>query len=191
MLSSQLRQLIRSLVVIQQVIWVVITGSIVFYCGTIYVLVENHGSRSVSTSAALKTGLYAVAFLVALASFYIRQRFLSDESLRRLLNADIDLEELAKDMRTKTTDSEKFARLQSLSDFEQRIFSLMYYLQKITFVNLFMNEIVVILGFVLAFLSGDPGTIIPFGAVSLVLSLWMYPRSGKITERARYLYSTL
>jgi hypothetical protein len=189
MLSAQLRKLIRPLVIIQQVIWLVITGSIVFYFGIIYLLVGDRDSDSPSMSGDLKIALYVAAILVAAASFYLRNYFLSDESLRRFLAKDLNLEELARDPGKDSPDSQKLERLRSLSVFEQKIFSLMYYIQKTTFINLFLNEIVVIIGFVLAFLSGDPGKIIPFGAVSLLLCIWMYPRSGKITERARQLYS--
>lgn len=189
MLSAQLRQLIRPLVVIQQVIWIVITGSIVFYFGIIYLLIGGQDSDSPTMSGGLKIALYGAATLVTAASFYLRNYFLSDESLRRFLAKDLNLEELARDPGKDAVDSQKLERLRSLSEFEQKIFSLMYYLQKVTFINLFLNEIIVIIGFVLAFLSGDPGKIIPFGAVSLLLSIWMYPRSGKITERARRLYS--
>lgn len=189
MLSAQLKQLIRPLVIIQQAIWVVITGSIVFYFGIIYLLIGNQDSDSASISGGLKIALYAAAILVACASIYLRNYFLSDRGLGRFLGKDIDLEELAGYPGKDATDSNRLERLRSLSDFERKIFSLMYYLQKVTFINLFLNEIIVIIGFVLAFLSGDPGKIIPFGAVSLLLCIWMYPRSGKITERARRLYS--
>lgn len=184
-----MKQLIRPLVVIQRVIWVVITCSIVFYCVIIYLLIGDQDSDSASMSGGLKIALYAAAILVACASLYLRKYFLSDRGLRRFLGKEINLEELARVPGKDTADSQKLERLRSLSDFEWKIFSLMYYLQKITFINLFLNEIVVIIGFVLAFLSRDPGKIIPFGAVSLLLSIWMYPRSGKITERARQLYS--
>lgn len=189
MLSAQLRQLIRPLVVIQQVIWVVITGSIVFCCVIIYLLLGDRDSDSASMSDSLKIALYASAILAGCASLYLRKYFLSDRGLRRFLGKEIDLEELTKYPGKDAPYSKKLERIRSLSDFEQKIFSLMYYLQKVTFINLFLNEIIVIIGFVLAFLSGDPGKIIPFGAVSLLLSVWMYPRSGKITERARQLYS--
>ena len=189
MLSAQLRELIRPLVVIQQVIWVVITGSIVFYCVIIYLLIADRDSDSASMSGGLKIALYALAILAACASLYLGKYFLSDWGLRRFLGKEINIEELARDPGKDSPDSKKLERLGSLSGFEQKIFSLMYYLQKVTFINLFLNEIILIIGFVLAFLSGDPSKIIPFGAVSLLLCIWMYPRSGKITERTRQLYS--
>lgn len=189
MLSPQLRQLIRPLVVTQQIIWVVITGSILFYFGVIYLLAVSQGSYSPFRLRGVETILYTAAFLVSVSSVYFRQRSLSDKTIRRFLKNGLDLEELATDPRTKKTDSEKLSRLMSLSDFEQKVYSLIYRLQRITFINLFLNEVVVIIGFVLAFLSGEPGKIIPFGVVSFLLSIWMYPQTGKITERARDLYS--
>ncbi len=189
MISPQLRHLIRPLVLIQQVVWVVITGSIVFYFAIVYVLAGNAAAGALSNIPGLETAIYVVAALVSVCSILYRRYSLSRESLTRNLKKEPNLEELAMDPRTKRVDVDKLGRLESLNDFEKRVFSLMYYLQKVTFINLFLNEMVVILGFVLAFLSGDAWKITPFGIVSLVLSVWMFPRAGAVIERARYLYS--
>lgn len=188
-MSAQLRQLIRPLVLIQMVIWFVITASILFYFGIVYVLVGNSGTSTLEIIGTFETVIYIVAAVVSLGSIFYRRHALSAESLASSLEKDVNLEELSTDPRTKRVDADKLGRLESLSDFEKRAFSLMYYLQKVTFINLFLNETVVVLGFVLAFLSGDPQKIIPFGVVSLVLSLWMFPRPGAVIEGARTIYT--
>ena len=48
-----------------------------------------------------------------------------------------------------------------------------------------MNECVLLLGFVLAFMSKDPWKIMPFSAVGIVLQVYMYPRVAKLLERTK------
>ena len=47
-----------------------------------------------------------------------------------------------------------------------------------------INESVVLLGFVLAFLSKDPGDSIPFSATGIIIHLYMYPRVRELLFRA-------
>lgn len=190
MISTELKKLIQPLVIVQQVIWFAITGSIVFYTAIAYVLVGNGGTGDLSQTQGLGAALYAAALAAAVCSIFYRRYSLSDKSVMKILSRDIDPARLAQNARTKSIDPVKLGQLESLTEFELKVFSLMYELQKITFINLFLNEIVVILGFVFAFLSGDPAKILPFAVISLILSFWMFPRSGKLISRARYLYAT-
>lgn len=189
MISIELKKLIRPLVIVQQVIWFAITGSIVFYTGIAYILVRNRVADDLSRPGGLGIALYAAAFAAAVCSIFYRRYSLSDKSITNVLSRDIDPARLAQNARTKSIDPVKLGQLESLTEFELKVFSLMYELQKITFINLFLNEIVVILGFVFAFFSGDPAKILPFAVISLVLSFWMFPRPGKLISRARYLFA--
>lgn len=190
MITTELNKLIRPLVIVQQIIWFAITGSIVFYTVIAYILIGKGGSEDLSPTRGLETALYVAALAASICSIFYRRYALSGKSIRNILRRDINPESLAQNPRTKSIDPVKLGQLESLTEFELKVFSLMYELQKITFINLFLNEIVVILGLVLAFTSGDPAKIIPFAVVSLVLSFWMFPRSGKLISRARNLYAT-
>ncbi len=48
-----------------------------------------------------------------------------------------------------------------------------------------INESVVLLGFVLAFLSKNPEDAIPFSVVGIILHIYMYPRVEQIVESTR------
>ena len=48
-----------------------------------------------------------------------------------------------------------------------------------------INESVVLLGFVLAFLSKDPGDSLPFSVTGIILHIYMYPRVEQLVERTR------
>ena len=46
-----------------------------------------------------------------------------------------------------------------------------------------INECVLLLGFVLAFISKDPWKIAPFSVIGVVLQVYMYPRAEELVER--------
>lgn len=48
-----------------------------------------------------------------------------------------------------------------------------------------INESVVLLGFVLSFLSKNPADTIPFSVIGAVLHIYMYPRVEQLVERTR------
>ena len=48
-----------------------------------------------------------------------------------------------------------------------------------------INESVVLLGFVLSFLSKDPADAMPFSVIGIILHIYMYPRVEQIVESAK------
>ena len=48
-----------------------------------------------------------------------------------------------------------------------------------------INESVVLLGFVLAFLSKNPADAIPFSVIGIILHIYMYPRVEQFVERTK------
>lgn len=48
-----------------------------------------------------------------------------------------------------------------------------------------INETVVLLGFVLAFLSKNPQDITPFSVTGIILQIYMYPRVEQLVERTK------
>jgi len=188
MISSQFKDLIHPNVLVQRVVWIAITGSIIFYFVFVYIFVREGRTQAFEKSEGLEAVLYAAAAITAICSILYRRYSLSDERLTKILNREIDIRTLAKSSGTGTSEHEKLARLEALSDFEKKVLSLMCDLQKSTHINLIINETVAILGLVLAFLSGDPLKIIPFGIVSLLLNIWMFPRPEAILEKAQNLF---
>ena len=74
--------------------------------------------------------------------------------------------------------------LSALCESEKRVLYLLNELQKSSIINLILNELVIMIGFVLSFLSGDFMKIIPFGAASLVLCIWMFPRTESVAVKS-------
>jgi len=187
MISEQLKELIRPAVLVQKIIWFVIVGSIIFYIGFVYIFIGGNKALTTSIGSNVDLLIYVLAGAAFIGSILYYRYSLSDSRLKQFMSKDVDLELLAKDPRTKKIDAGKLSRLNSLSVLETKIYSLMFELQKITILSLILNELIVIFGSALAFISEDVSKIVPFGIVSLVLSFWMFPRAQSLIKRVQNL----
>ena len=187
MISEQLKELIRPAVLVQKIIWFVIVGSIIFYIGFVYIFIGGNKALTTSIGSNVDLLIYVLAGAAFIGSILYYRYSLSDSRLKQFMSKDVDLELLAKDPRTKKIDAGKLSRLNSLSVLETKIYSLMFELQKITILSLILNELIVIFGSALAFISEDVSRIVPFGIVSLVLSFWMFPRAQSLIKRVQNL----
>ena len=188
MISEQLKELIRPAVLVQKIIWFVIVGSIIFYIGFVYLFLgDNKALTSSIGGGYIEPLIYILAGACVLGSVFYYRYALSENQLRQFLNKDVDLELLAKNPKTKEIDQVKLKKLNSLSEGETKIYSLMFELQKITILTLILNELTVIFGSALAFVSDDASRVVPFAIGSLVLSFWMFPRAQAIIKRVEKL----
>jgi len=190
MMTPQLKRLIRSAVIVEYAVWAVITGSVLFYFVLAYVLEKGGMSAGLQGIGAMEAVLYAAAAAAAAASVLYRRHCYSHERILSILRKDADIDTLSGGLGADGADSERIAFLRTLGESEKRAFILLSELQKTSIISLVLNEMVVMLGFVLAFLSGDFVKIIPFGVVSLLLNIWMFPRPESVAERACGLYSS-
>ncbi len=170
-------------------VWAIITGSVLFYLVLAYVLEAGGRSAGLPGIGVMEAVLYFAAAAAAVASVLYHRYSLSDARLSMFLKRNVDVAGLSGAVSAKGAEYGQLAQIKSMSDFDRRALSLMYELQKISLINLILNEMVIILGFVIAFLSGDFMKIIPSGAASLVLCIWMFPRPESLVKRARNLYT--
>ena len=187
MISEELKELIRPAVLVQKIIWFVITGSIIFYIGFVYIFIGGNKALTSSIGSYIEPLIYILAGAATVGSIFYYRYALSENRLNQFISKDVDLNLLAKNPRTKEIDEAKLKRLSSLSDPETKIYSLMFELQKITILTLILNELIVIFGSVLTFVNDDASKIIPFAIVSLVLSFWMFPRPETLINRVQNL----
>jgi len=189
MITPRLKDLIRPLILVQRVIWIIITCSILFYFFLAFILIGTNKSSDAGMMG-LETVLYVLAIAFAGSSIFYHRYSLSDDRLSMFLKRDVDAADLSRAMGAKGAEYGQLAQIESLSGFDKRALSLLYELQKISLINLILNEMVIILGFVIAFLGGYYLKIVPFGIVSLLLCIWMFPRPESVAERACGLYSS-
>ncbi|MGB3363270.1 MAG: hypothetical protein WBB48_00660 [Thermodesulfobacteriota bacterium] len=190
MISEELKELIRSPILVQKILWIVIVGSIVFYISFVYIFVGGSRVLVISIGSAIELLIYILAGIAMLGSIFYYRYALSDNHLKKFMSKDVDIELLAKNPSTKEVDTNKLGQLKALSPSELKIYSLMFEVQKITIITLILNELIVIFGSAISFMNDDVSKIVPFGIVSLVLSFWMFPRAQSVIKRVGQLIST-
>jgi hypothetical protein len=105
-----------------------------------------------------------------------------------IIKKDVDVTALSGSLGIERAGSGRSALFNALGEDELRAVTLMNELVKASIINLVLNEMVALLGFVLAFLSGEFMKIIPFGLASLLLNIWMFPRPESVIERSQKLF---
>jgi len=141
----------------------------------------------ISMSSTVELLIYVLTGISMLGSIFYYHYALSDNRLKKFMSKNVDVELLAKNPMSKEVNSNKLAQLNSLSQKELKIYSLMFELQKITIITLILNELIVIFGSAISFINDDVSKIVPFGIVSLVLSFWMFPKPQSLIKRVQSL----
>ena len=183
MISDELKELIRPVVLVQKIIWFIIVGSIIFYISFIYKFVGENKVLATSVSGYIEPLIYVLASACVLGSIFYYRYSLSENKLRQFMSKDLDLEALVTNPIKKEIDQVRLEQLRSFSDHQAKIYSLMFELQKITIITLILNELTAIFGSVLSFVYDDASKIIPFAIASLVLSFWMFPRHMSLIKK--------
>ena len=186
-MNPNLERLIGARVLAERAVWVIITGSVVFYLFLAYKITgESTGAGADSLSGA-EPLFYIAAAAAAVFSVVYRRRAFSDERIRAILSK-FDTGALSGEPVTGRAGSYGVDDISALSETEKRMLFLLNELQKASIINLIINEIVIMTGFVLSFLSGDFMKIIPFGVASLLLCLWMFPRTESAVKKAQNIF---
>ena len=182
MISPTLAEALRRPLLTQRVLWVGHTASIAVYYVVLQVL-----SRGAPVGAALPETLSPYLWLaaggVALASVLYRRRVNSDAYLLALLGRPAAPEELTRDARTGRVDEDQRRRIEAISESDRRFLALFSRLQTQLIVSLALHETIALLGFVLGFLHHDPASLLPFGAATVALNLWVWPSPEGLHER--------
>lgn len=174
-MTPQLKRLISARVLAERAVWVIITGSVIFYSFLAYKITgESTGAGADSLSGA-EPLFYIAAAVAAVFSVVYRRRAFSDDGVCAILSKF-------------DAGSHGIEDVSALSESEKRASFLLNELQKASIINLILNEFVVLIGFALSFLSADFMKIIPFGAASLVLCIWMFPRTGSVIKKAQNIF---
>ena len=187
MISKNLKELIRPVILVQKIIWFIIVFSILFYIVLLYFLLGRTMVNGASAKYGLEVLIYILSGASAAGTVYYYRYSISDSKLRKFMAQDLDIEQLAKDPRTSEVDDEKLDKLNSIPNVEAKIYSLMFEFQKSITISLLLSELIVIFGSTLSFLTGDFSRIVPFAIVSVILCIWMFPKPQSLIKRAHKL----
>ena len=179
-MNPRLERLMRTRSLTERIVWAVITGSVLFYFFIAYLFVLQNTGAGVRAVSGLAPVFYTVAAVAAAISVVYRIRSFSHGRIREILG-NYNPDASPGDELTGNTDTDD---VNALNVSEKKALFLLNELQKASIINLILNEIVIMIGFVLTFLSGDIGKIIPFGVASILLCLWMFPRTESMVKKA-------
>lgn len=138
------------------IVWLALLLAMFAYTATVFLF---EADPPPVLSGNVKTAFLAGGVLLGALSLLVYRFSLSEKSLRK-----------------------KFAATRGLSP-EKRLEEFSESLLLPHVVPWGMNECVLLLGFVLAFMSKDPWKIAPFSVIGVVLQVYMYPRAEKLVER--------
>jgi len=187
MISERLDELIRPLILVQKIIWLIVTLSIVFYISFLYFALGGNIKTGSDIGFGMKIFVYLLSGACAAASVVYYLYSISDNKLKQFMSRDLDVVLLARDTRTKKVDEDILVKLNSLPEIDAKIYSLMSEYQKNITISLMLCELVIIFGSSLSFISNDFSKILPFGIVSIILCVWMFPRSQSLIRRVHNL----
>lgn len=139
------------------IVWLALLLAMFAYTATVFLFEADRPALGET----VKTAFLAGGILLGAGSLFVYRFSLSEKSLRK-----------------------KFAATRGLSP-EKRLEEFSDGLLLPHVVPWGMNECVLLLGFVLAFISKDPWAIAPFSAIGGVLQVYMYPRTEELLEKTK------
>ncbi len=185
MISEPLANVLRRFVRLQRTLCVMFSLTIPVYA--VVVAFTQHGRDRIVRPLDF-TSLMAFAggaVVVAVLSIAYRRWAYSDAHLDGLLRRPLDVRRVAAEPRTGVVDEDLVARINALPVHERRFVALVFELQSALVINLALNEIVGLLGFVPAFMAGNVTFLVPFALAAIGLNFSMWPIPERLYTRVQ------
>lgn len=187
MISPALDSLIAPAARIHQLLWAVLTFSLVLYGVVAFLLARPEEARELPATLSVAFALAACA--IAGVAFRIPAAMLRDEKLRAVLAPEPSPEALAKHPQTGQVDPDRRRRIAELPSNDQRLLRLPGAALTPFILRLAMHEAIGILGLVLSLLSHTFAPAVPFLLAAIALNWLARPRLRALSERgARLAY---
>jgi uncharacterized membrane protein len=185
-LSSEIQEEIQGYQLNLRVIWVAYTLLIPLFVGVLFLMMglgDRANWSAVSTQLSLGVGV-----LVVFAAILYQRRTVSESKLRELLAHEADIDEMSRDSEHGVVDEDRKADLARLSPEELRVVSALKGLQVSFLLTLGINEVVALVGFLVAYLLGDFVLVVPFAIAAVVLNVvagpWAYRWAKRLSRLA-------
>ncbi len=185
MISDPLANVLRRFVRLQGTLCVLFSLTMPAYA--VVVAFTQHG-RARAARPQDPTSLIAfaagAAVVTALSIAYRRWAY-SDAHLDGLLRRPLDVRRVATEPRTGVVDEDLVARINALPAHERHFVALVFDLQSTLALNLALNEMVGLLGFVRAFMAGNVILLVPFALAAIGLNFSMWPMPEQLYTRVQ------
>jgi hypothetical protein len=159
---------------VMTIIWGALLASVAIYVVVAYMASPEAAGE---VPEAMILGVTAAALAAGAASLFVPSRLLPEATLREHMQAEsLDLTRHALNPQTGKVDPAQLARLQKLSEEEQRLVTATTFYLTPWIVGAALAEAVAIFGLVLAFVTGEPGAALPFAGAAAALLAIKRPR---------------
>lgn len=185
--SETLKRVLKPRVLVMTLLWAVMTFTILFYVGLAYIL-NAPGQPPQPVENRLKLALYLIAGAIAVLSFLLRSRMLSEGHIYDKLKEEVDPQGLATNRETGQIDQERLQTIKSLTPLEMKVIGLSGIYFTTLVLSLAMHEAVALFGMLLAILEQRAEPVIPFAAAALALNLLVFPRFHQFVDRVMSKY---
>ena len=188
MISPQLKEILRSSLFINRIVWASITISIGAYVVVAWTSAQQPGTSS-AVSETLQLSMFLAAIAIGFLSLLIPRYLPSDKHIRSFFLEDVAPEDLARNPQLDVVDPDRLRMIQALDPIERKLVRLpsLYFTPFI--LRLVLNEAIVIFGLVLSFISHTFPPILPFAVAALTLNIIAFPKIDRFAERAsRFVY---
>src|SRR5262245_47811261 len=168
MVSSTLQEVLATTGRTMRMIWISLVVSTLFFVVVAFLRTPAHTG---GLSAIVQQSLIGLAVCIGAASLLYRRARLSDKAVA----AGLFLEE--------ANSAGSNTMLEGLSAAERRVFGAILHILSPLIICLALNEAVALIGIALAMLSGQPKSVLPFAAASVILSALVYPNIERRGEQ--------
>mgnify|MGYP001826753313 CR=1 FL=1 len=169
MFSEQYKNLINRNINVLKIVWILLFVGMVFYLLLSFIFNSNQQVRLSRT----ENIFIIIGTVISIISYFAYKRLLSENFLRRYLSTQsLDFHDNEKDL------------VVSLSSKEKKLYKLLNHLIVPHIIVWGLNEAIVLIGFVLSYITKNFESIIPFALAGILLQVYMYPKVNKIMEKA-------
>lgn len=170
MFSENFNNLISKNINVLKVVWVILFAGMIFY--VLLAFIFNNDQPVVLSR--LENLFIIIGTVLSVVSFFIYRRLLSENFLQRYLTTqNLEFHDNEKEL------------VSGLSDREKKIYKLSNHLIVPHIIVWGINELIILIGFVLSYMTRNFESIIPFALAGIFLQIYMYPKTGAIIEKAK------
>lgn len=187
MISERLNELIRPVILVQKIIWFIIALSLLFYISFLYISLNGVFTAGHGIGVGMELFVYVLSGASAISAFLYYRYSISDNKLKEFKSREMDVTLLARETRSNKVDEELLEKLSTLAESEITLYALMFEYQKNLTISLILCELVTIFGSTLPFMTNHFSSILPFGIISIILCVWMFPNPGSLIRRVNNL----
>jgi hypothetical protein len=181
-MSSDLKDLLQPFLRTQTAFWRRHSLAIVALLAATYL--RNSFPHAPMFSIELVPTLEITAAAVVIAAVLYRKHWFSPDRLRGILPREADLSSLATDPKSKAVDPARLARLNRLAASDRKLALLALEGARAATLTAWLANVVVILGFVIAWNVSDALAMAPYVVAALALTYSVCPRLKSLVERA-------